>query len=113
MLRYLLNTGYTKSVFQIHHTLKPIFLHTLETQYNLNQETTVYMDTDQFHCQFNQLTALKMKTTFDGIKVTTDNRGCITYHLPPTYHKENFIQWKQDHRAEIAKIRNTGIKTTT
>jgi hypothetical protein len=53
-----------------------------------------------------------MKTTLEGIKVTTDNRGCITYHLPPTYHKENFIQWKQDHIAEIAKIRNTGIKTT-
>jgi hypothetical protein len=53
-----------------------------------------------------------MKTTLEGIKVTTDSRGCITYHLPPKYHKENFIQCKQDHIAEIAKIRNTVIKTT-
>ena len=46
----------------------------------------------------------------EGIKVTTDNRGCIIYHLPPTDHRENFIQWKQDHNAEIAKIRNTAKK---
>jgi hypothetical protein len=51
-------------------------------------------------------------TILDGIKVTTDNRGCITYHLPPTYQRESFIQWKQDHFAEIAEIRNTAKKTT-
>jgi len=51
-----------------------------------------------------------MKTILGGIEVTTDNRGCITYHLPQTYHRENFIQWKQDHMAEIAKIRNSVIK---
>jgi hypothetical protein len=48
----------------------------------------------------------------DGIKVTTDNRGCVIYHLPQTCHRENFIRWKQDHIAEIAKIRNTAKKTT-
>jgi len=53
-----------------------------------------------------------MTTIIDGIKVTTDNRGCIIYHLPQTCHREIFIQWKQDHIAEIAKIRNTAKKTT-
>jgi len=53
-----------------------------------------------------------MITTLDGIKVTTDHRGCITYHLPPTYHRENFISWKQDHKAEIDKIRDLSKKTT-
>ena len=48
-----------------------------------------------------------MTTELDGIKVTTDKRGCIVYHLPPTYHRESFKQWKQDHLAEIAKIRDT------
>ncbi len=53
-----------------------------------------------------------MTTTIDGIKVTTDSRGCVVLHLPPTYHKEIFVQWKQDHNAEIAEIRNTAKKTT-
>jgi hypothetical protein len=53
-----------------------------------------------------------MIRTLDGIKVTTDNRGCIIYHLPPTYHRESFIQWKQDHKMEIDDIRNTAKKTT-
>jgi hypothetical protein len=54
-----------------------------------------------------------MTTTIDGIKVTTDNRGYITYHLPPTCNRENFISWKQDHKSEIAKIRGLGKKTTS
>jgi hypothetical protein len=53
-----------------------------------------------------------MIKTLDGIKVTTDNRGCIIYHLPATYHRESFIQWKQDHIAEIAEMRNNAKKTT-
>ena len=53
-----------------------------------------------------------MIRTLDGIKLTTDNRGSITYHLPTTFHRESFKQWKQDHFAEIAKIRNTVKKTT-
>jgi hypothetical protein len=51
-----------------------------------------------------------MVRIIEGIKVTTDNRGCIIYHLPPTYDRENFIRWKQDHIAEIAKIRDTAKK---
>jgi len=46
----------------------------------------------------------------EGIKVTTDNRGCISYILANTCHREIFIQWKQDHSAEIAEIRNTAKK---
>jgi len=53
-----------------------------------------------------------MIRTLDGIKLTTDNRGCITYHLPTTCHRESFIQWKQDHKTEIDKIRNTAKETT-
>jgi hypothetical protein len=48
----------------------------------------------------------------DGIRLTTDKRGCITYHLPPTYHRESFKQWKQDHKAEIDEIRNTAKETS-
>ena len=51
-----------------------------------------------------------MITILEGIKVTTDNRGSIIYHLPQTYHRESFIQWKQDHKTEIDKIRNTAKK---
>jgi hypothetical protein len=53
-----------------------------------------------------------MITILDGIRVTTDSRGCLIYHLPQTYHRESFKQWKQDHVAEIAKIRDTAKKTT-
>ena len=53
-----------------------------------------------------------MTTTIDGIKVTTDSRGSVVLHLPPAYHRESFIQWKQDHNAEIAKIRNIAKNTT-
>lgn len=49
----------------------------------------------------------------EGIKVTTDNRGCIIYHLPQEFHRESFKQWKQDHIAEIDRIRNTAKKRTS
>lgn len=53
-----------------------------------------------------------MITIIDEVKVTTDSRGCLVYHLPQTYHRESFKQWKQDHVAEIAKIRNTAKNKT-
>jgi hypothetical protein len=51
-----------------------------------------------------------MMKILDGIKVTTDKRGCITYHLPQTCNRESFIRWKQDHIGEIAELRNTAKK---
>ena len=52
-----------------------------------------------------------MTTELDGIKLTTDGRGSIVYHLPQTYHRESFKQWKQDHKAEIDKIRKSSKET--
>lgn len=51
-----------------------------------------------------------MMKILDGIKVTTDNKGCIVYHLPQTCNREIFIQWKQDNLAEITRLRNTAKK---
>jgi hypothetical protein len=53
-----------------------------------------------------------MTTILDDIKVTVDNRGSIVYHLPQTYHRESFKQWKQDHLAEITELRNSAKKST-
>jgi hypothetical protein len=53
-----------------------------------------------------------MTTVLDGIRLTTDKRGSIVYHLPQTYHRESFKQWKQDHKAEIDEIRKIAKETT-